>query len=192
MPVIRIDTKPLPTLSLEKRASLLATLKNELEQGTENGPVIFEIPLGKDCFDVLVIWDASDWRKLRPEERSDLIHEAYDEAKREQIAQASGVTHEEAIQQQLLPYAIASRLEEPLFGSLICEKDPQKMKELQSIICDAKRAYGGVVWPYGKMELRFPTREMAEIILAKLKNDKAFDGLEHYWSVVESPADLAW
>lgn len=183
MPVIRVDTTPMPTLTSEKRAAVLAKLKNEFSQGTKDGPIIFEIPLGTDCFDVLVIWENLDWIKLRPEERSDLIRDAYDHDKREQIAQASGVTYDEAIQQGLLPYTIVSSFEQNAkFASQACYKDKSAIEELMGQIRNAKLANGGIVWPNGKLELRFPTRAMVDAVYAKLSTDPEYKYF--YWSVV--------
>jgi len=183
MPVIRIDTTATPTLTPEKRASLLVKLKNEFDQDTEHGPVIFQIPLGTDCMDVLVVWEDQDWVKLTSEERSRLILDAYDDDKREQIAQASGVTYDEAMQQQLLPYTIVSTFEkEPTFASRAFGNNKNEIEKLMAKIRDAKRANGGMVLPDGKIELRFPTRAMLDNVFTKLREaDKEHD---FYWSVV--------
>ena len=166
MPVIRIDSTT-TTIPAEKRASYLATLKGEFVKGTDRGPVIFEIPLGTDCFDVLVVWQ--DWADWPTEDRTRLILDAYDEDRREQIAQALGVTFEEAMQQQLLPYTIVSTLErEPKMAYLVCGRDEGKVKELMEEIRKAKLANGGIVFPDGKVELRFPKRSMLDSVFAKL------------------------
>ena len=111
MPVIRVDeTTTTTTVDPQQRASLLTKLKDEFKKSTEQGPVIFEIPLGTECFDVLVVWE--QWADWPSDERSRLILDAYEDDRRDQIAQASGVTYHEAIQQQLLPYTIVSQFEQ--------------------------------------------------------------------------------
>jgi hypothetical protein len=158
----------------------LAELKDEFRQSTEDGPVIFEIPLGTECFDVLVVWQK--WAELHSEARTSLILEAYGD-QQEKIAQASGATYEEAIQQQLLPYTIVSTFEkEPKFALLACGKDENEVKKLMARIGDAKRANGGIALPDGRVELRFPTRAMLDDVFTRLKATDT--NHEFYWSVV--------
>ena len=139
-----------------------------------------KIPGGTECFDVLVVWE--NWTELRSEERTSLILDAYGD-KQQKIAQALGVTYEEAMQQQLLPYTIVSAFEQNQeFASLACYKDPNEVRKLLEAIRNVKRTHGGIVLPNGKIELRFPTRAMADNTYAKLfasKKDRDF-----YWSVV--------
>ena len=180
MPVIRVDTTT-TTLSPEERTSFLTTLKGEFKHSTERGPVIFEIPLGTEYFDVLVVWEA--WADWPSEERSRLILDAYDEHRREQIAQVTGVTYDEAIQQQFLPYTIVSIFERypRKFALLLKDKDENKVNELMDKIRKVKVANGGIVLPDGKVELRFPTRVMLDNVLARLKAADPSD--EFCWSV---------
>ena len=167
MPVIRVDDTKTTTVSPEERAAFLEKLKGEFEHTTEDGPVIFEIPLGTDCFDVLVVWEK--WADWPSEERSPLILEAYDEDKRKQIAQVMGVTYNEAIQQQLLPYTIVSPPDwNDKTAWLVCNKDENEVLRLRARIREAKLANGGMVSPIGKAELRFPTRAMADQVLRKI------------------------
>src|SRR5664279_2328544 len=93
MPVIRMsDATTTTTLSPGVRESLLTKLKNEFSKSTEGGPVIFEVSLGTECFDVLVVWQ--EWAKVQSaEDRTRLILDAYGE-NQEKIAQALGVTYE--------------------------------------------------------------------------------------------------
>jgi hypothetical protein len=169
MPVIRIDTTtPTMMLSPETRVSLLAKLKDEIGEktNTAEGPVVFEIPMGSECLDILVVWE--EWLGVRSEDRTALILEAYGD-RQATISQALGVTYEEAVQQQLLPYAVVSVLEEnPEFASKACSGDLRKVQELVAKIRKVKRENGGIVLPDGRIELRFPDRTMAKSILKLL------------------------
>ena len=87
MPVIRL-TPTAPAFRLEQCQALLDQLSRELAgQATENGPVVFEIPLDQtDKMDVLVVWEA--WKDVPSEIRSDVILEAYKD-KKDKISQRS-------------------------------------------------------------------------------------------------------
>jgi hypothetical protein len=182
MPVIRMSTTT-TTLPPDVRESLLTRLKDEFDQSTEGGPVIFEIPLGIECFDVLVVWQ--EWANLRSEDRTRLILDAYGE-NQEKIAQALGVTYEEAIQQQLLPYTIVSAFENHKFAWLVCDKNEGKAEKLLADIRNDKRANGGIVLSKDRVELRFPTQAMADNICEKLR--AADTEYNSYWSVVAEVA----
>ncbi len=184
MPLIRVDStittaRPTP----KNREELLAKLKNEIEgQVTEGGPVIFEIPGECEHFDVLVVWE--EWKEWESEIRTGLILDAYGD-KNNVISQALGVTYEEAMQQQLLPYVVVSAFEQnPRIASLVCDRDEQPVEKLIKDIREAKRAKGGILLPNGKVELRFPTRAMAESTYEALFADKEYRYF--YWSVVPS------
>lgn len=181
MPVIKMDTTTTTTLSPAVRGLLLTRLKNEREKSTEGGPVIFEIPLGSECIDVLVVWQ--EWVPVQSaEDRTRLILDAYGD-EQEKIAQALGVTYEEAMQQRLLPHIIVSALEEnDKFALLACNGDENEVKRLLADICKDKRAMGGIVVSEERVELRFPTRAMADNICEKLRT--ADTTYKLYWSVV--------
>lgn len=171
MPVFRM---PAPTVSPALRRSLLEKLRRERQQPGESGePLIFEIPVEQpDRIDVLVVWQ--EWEDVPSLERTNIILEAYAD-KEDELAQAVGVTYEEAMQQQLLPYAIKSRFEvSPKFLSLVCP-DPNEAKERLATLRQAMLELGGVKRMGEKVDLRFPTREMAkealEELLARLPND---------------------
>jgi hypothetical protein len=181
MPVIRMsDATTTTTLAPEVRERLLTQLKNEFNKSTESGPVIFEIPLGTECFDVLVVWQ--EWAKVQSaEDRTRLILDVYGE-KQKEIAQALGVTYEEAIQQQLLPYTIVSSFEtNDKLAWLACGKDEGEVKKLLADIRSDKLANGGIVLPSGKVELRFPTRALTDSTRDKLR--AADTRYKDYWSV---------
>jgi hypothetical protein len=171
------------------RESLLEKLKGEIEgRSTVGGPVIFEIPEGTDTVDVLVVWENKDWAELRSEDRASLILDAYGD-RRQRIAQALGVTPEEAVQEQFLPYAVVSAFEQnPKFASLACGGNQSEIEKLLADIRDAKRSMGGIVLPHGKIELRFPTRAMADSTYAALFADAKYR--DFYWSVVPTATSV--
>jgi hypothetical protein len=166
MPVIRLT----PTASAfrrEQRQALLDQLSRELAgQATEKGPVVFEIPLDQiDKMDVLVVWEA--WKDVPSEIRSDVILEAYKD-KKDAISQALGVTHQEANDQTLLPYAVLPMARRG-------EVDPETLKA-------AMLKQGGFTLEGGKVDLRFPTRTMAQEAHRRLCDEVP----KGYWSMVES------
>jgi len=104
MPVVR-GVPSVNVLDPDRRRSLVESLRNEVSGGaTPGGPVVYEIPLDQtDKIDVLVVW--GEWAGIGSEDRTNVILESYgDQDKR--IAQALGVTYEEAVDQQLLPYSV--------------------------------------------------------------------------------------
>ena len=104
VPVIRGKSSTI-ALTPSRRNTLLKQLVKELKGlPTANGPLVFEIPLEQsDRIDVLAVWQALE--DLRSEDRTELILDAY-KGQHRKIAQALGVTHQEAMEQQLLPYAV--------------------------------------------------------------------------------------
>jgi hypothetical protein len=134
-------------------------LKKEIAGETIfGGPVVFEISAGTECFDVIVVWE--QWVSVsRSEDRTALILDAYAEDKRQRIAQALGVTYDEAVLEQLLPYVVVSQFEHEKMR-LLAFRD--KADDVLRRIRTAKREQGGFDLPNGNVELRFPTREMAE------------------------------
>lgn len=146
MPVIRGAARA-PAVTAEQRKRIAEQLALELSgQQTPGGPVVFEIPFDEqDRIDVLVVWDA--WEPFGSADRSGLILDAYGAtAPKAVIAQALGVTYREAIEQQVLPYAVV-----PLTRR--GETDDEMKK--------AMLAEGGFVLPDGKVDLRFPTMALA-------------------------------
>jgi hypothetical protein len=166
MPVIRGEPAA-KAITHAQRKNLVNQLKNELSgQLSQNGPVIFEIPLEQsDKIDVLVVWDA--WEPFRSEDRSSVILEAYKEQKRN-IAQALGVTYREALEQQVLPYAVIPMVRRG-------EVNAEELKK-------AMIAEGGFSLEGGKFDLRFPTMALAEQAHRRL-SDKLPKG---YWSIVQT------
>ena len=85
-----------------------------------------------------------------------------------QIAQALGVTYQEAIEQQVLPYAVVPMIRR---GELN-DEDVKK----------AMLAEGGFALENGKVDLRFPTMPLAEQAHKRLT-----DALpKGYWSIVQT------
>lgn len=166
MPVIRGEAVA-HAIAPEQRKSVAEQLGRELAgKTTANGPVIFEIPFqSPDWFDVLVVWDA--WKPFSSEERSNMILDAYGDRKT-RIVQALGVTAQEAIEDQVLPYAVRAMTR----GG---EVDEENLKE-------ALIAEGGMTLANGKVDLRLPTMAMAQAALRTLV-DKLPNG---HWALVQS------
>ena len=178
MPVVRIGTTtPTRLLNTETRASLLGTLKSEIASPSPDGPVIFEIPMGSEFLDILVVW--KEWLGVRSEDRSALIFEAYSDKQRA-ISQALGVTYDEAMRQQLLPYSIVSLIEENETTALsVCQGDHREIAKRLDRIRNVKHNNGGIVLPDGSVELRFPDRAMAISALQDLLRESH----ELYWTI---------
>jgi hypothetical protein len=161
MPVIRGPVKG-PALAHDKRMELLERFVNELSGNPSpsdkivwESPLIFEIPLERldgtsDHIDVLVVWDA--FRDLRSEERSTLILDAYKD-RADNIVQALGVTHDEMMEQCVLPYRMM-HMERP--GEV-------DLSELNNAML-----HEGGFQIGNRVELLLPTRRMAEAALGHL------------------------
>jgi len=166
MPVIRGQAQ-VSVVTAEQRQKAAEQLGKELAgEQTPGGPVIFEIPFEEqDRIDVLVVWDA--WGPFTPTDRSNMILEAYRSTKIE-VAQALGVTYNEAIEQQVLPYAVVPMIRR----GEISETDVKK----------AMLAEGGFALENDKVDLRFPTMSLAEQAHKRLA-----DALpKGYWSIVQT------
>jgi hypothetical protein len=171
MPVIRGE--PTTTaLSEDRRTVLLQQLTDERSgKSIENGPVIFEIPLeGSSKMDVMVVWEV--FKDLHAEDRTALILEAYQEQKNV-ISQALGVTYAEALDQQLLPYAV-------LPMSRPGEADAAELRKRML-------EQGGICIAGEKVDLRFPTMAMAEAAHRKLSKQLP----NGYWSIVQTVAPIS-
>jgi len=168
MPVIR-QTAAGPVLKGEDRAALTAQLAKELAgKATENGPVIFEIPVsGGKKIDVLVVWEKWKENGIPSQTRSDIILAAYGK-KKNKIAQPLGVTYVEAMEQNLLPYAVVP----------MARKNEVPADQLIAVM----KQHGGFVLEDNKVDLRFPTLEMAQDAHAKLVDELP----KAYWSIVHS------
>lgn len=172
MPVIRGEAIA-RVITTEQRRGVVDQLSKELSgEITPDGPVIFEIPFEtSEKFDVLVVWDA--WEPFGSEDRSNIILEVYKERK-EMIAQALGVTHGEAIEQQVLPYAVIPMVRRE-------EVDSEKLKRVMII-------EGGFALKNGKVDLRFPTMSLAEEAHRRLSDEMPTG----YWSIVQTAASIPY
>lgn len=157
MPVIR-GSPTTGAVTPRRRKELLDQLTRELAgDSSDSGPVIFEIPLEQsDKFDIMVVWDA--WDSLRSEDRTSIIVAAY-QGQEETIAQALGVTRQEAIEQKLLPYKVV-----PMSLGIVVRGD-----ELTRAI----HAEGGLAFKGKRLELRLPTMGLAVAARGRLSKQFA-------------------
>ena len=184
MPVIRTTGREEPLATI--REHLADLLVNELMgERSRMGPVIFELPTDQlQQVDVVVVWEA--WKSLRPEARVAVVNDAYNrfervlEASIHQVdpskprprlvptpASITCVTWDDLINFDLLPYKI-----EPTAG-----QDQVDPDDVRLLMIDA-----GAIWtPFG-VQLRFPTKEMATDVYARLMEEMP----EARWSIVES------
>ncbi len=167
MPVIRVTANAMVFKGKDRKAMVGELAKELAGQSTENGPVIFEIPLkGSDKIDALVVWNKWQEKDVPPQTRSDMILDAYGD-KKDRIAQALGVTYKEAMDENLLPYAVVP----------MARKHLAPPEELGA----AMKKHGAFVFD-DKVELRFPTMEMAREAHQKLVDEIP----KGYWSIVQS------
>ncbi|HEX3149391.1 MAG TPA: hypothetical protein VHR66_15060 [Gemmataceae bacterium] len=166
MPVIRGQAE-VSVITAEQRKQVAEQLAMELAgKSIPDGPIIFEIPLdSQGRIDVLVMWEA--WKPFSSTDRSNMIIEAY-KASNLKIAQALGVTYQEAVEQQVLPYAVLPMIRQ----GEVNEEDVKK----------AMLAEGGILLKSGKIDLRFPT-----MLLAEQAHKRLTDALpKGYWSIVQT------
>ena len=186
----------MPVIRATGRGESVANLRNQLSEalvkelrgdGTRNGPLIFEIPTGRnDEIDVVVVWEA--WRSLTPGDRTDVIRRAYEQYGRElsdavrsldptntqrypvgpRVAKISiGTTWDQALADGILPYSI-----QPRVGS----NDQIDLAFLRHLMIEA----GAIERPEG-VQLRFPDRKLASEAHARLCEQMP----EAHWSIVE-------
>lgn len=122
MPVIR-SSKQASYAASVKELLIDQLVKELLQEGTREGPVIFEIPTQDPrMIDVIVVWDS--WKGIPPAERMEIIREAYSRyagsleeslrgvdmpAERRALPTVAipiGATVVEAVNDNLLPYRI--------------------------------------------------------------------------------------
>ncbi|WP_459558188.1 hypothetical protein [Lacunimicrobium album] len=166
MPVIRGQSRQ--QISRGDREKLKQSLIDEyMGNGIYAGPVIYEIPLEEgESTDVLVVWDK--WQNVGSSDRSEIIRDAcHDVEPNMKISLALGVTYAEAIEQRLLLYSVLPMVKRG-------EVDREKLTE-------AMMSLGGFRLENGKIDLRFPTMELAEQAHRTLV-DNIPNG---YWSIVQ-------
>lgn len=141
------------SVDAEVRKRLLSALTAELkvESGTTSPdrPSVFEQAVSQtDTYHVLVVWEA--WGEIPSEERGGIILEAYEQADpgiMPKITVAMGVTLEEALEMDLLPYQVMTARK---------NGDPVSYQQLE----DAMRQEGALKTPFG-IRMYFPTHEAA-------------------------------
>ena len=171
MPVFRGDSQS-TAISQEAREGIIDQIGSEISGSTsENGPVIFEIPLkGMDKYDVLVVWEEWETKQIPSESRGDLIAEAYKSKSSpiaDHIALTLGATYAEALDQHLLPYGIVPNLDR-----FVVPNDK---------MVSAMKKRGAFRLPKNRLDLRFPTLEMAHKAHKQLVDEIP----EGYWSIVQ-------
>jgi hypothetical protein len=168
MPVIKL-TATGSVLNDADKAAIISQLTKELEEApTADGPVIFEIPLsGGDKFDVLVVWEKWKENNIPTQTRSEMIMAAYGD-KTDKIALPLGVTYQEAMEQNLLPYAVIP----------MARKNEVPAEQLKA----SMKKYGAFALPGDKVDLRLPTIELASDIHKKLVDELP----KAYWSIAQS------
>jgi hypothetical protein len=107
----------------------------------------------------MVVWQ--EWNDVPSADRANIILEAYDD-QRDHLVQAIGATYDEAVAQHLLPYRMVSVLDRPKkFLSLMCPT-AQAQSDLRNAIRSALLQEPGARQVGDRIDLRFPTKEMAE------------------------------
>lgn len=163
MPVIRQDIDRLPK---ERRLHLLNELRMEIQNpknSAPGGPTIFEIPFVGTRYEIMVVWDK--WEGVQPDERTEIINEAYGGSPIE-ISQAMGVTFYEAAEDHLLPYEVL-----PYRG-----KGGGNRNDLFKAMLEE----GAIARGEDVCLLKFPTSRMAEAAYERL-NKKIPEG---QWTIV--------
>jgi hypothetical protein len=155
------------------RSEFIKVLAKELtvESSTPRQPFIFEQEIPEtDTFHVIVFWER--WTDVPPEERSSIILDAYeqaDPATAPNVTIAMGVTMDEAIRMNLLPFRVESAIRNANSGVNVGKLKKTMLEQ-------------GAVERSGGLELRFPTRQLAEEALERLCN-KAPEG---NWTIAET------
>jgi hypothetical protein len=142
----------------------VSDLQRAVEHPSPGEPVIFLIPFGGARFDVMVVWNK--WRDVQPDERTEIISQVYSTPDLEiEIGQAMGVTYDEAMHDHLLPYQIHP-----------CAKEGEAdLAALNQAMSDE----GAIPLGEGRVDLRFPTGRMADVVCEKLNERKP----EGHWVV---------
>lgn len=159
------------------REELVAVLANELRvpaSGGSHQPFIFEQEIPQtDTFHVIVFWDR--WREVPPEERSAIIMDAYERTEPSMVPQvtiAMGVTVEEAIRMDLLPFQV-----QPMTR----DSDHADSERLRTLMIEE-----GAVQTRDGLQLRFPTRRLAEEAMERLLKEAP----EGHWTLVETVTSI--
>jgi hypothetical protein len=165
MPIIRDEPIRLP---LKRHEQLLDELRKAMTSPSSGEPVVFEIPFTGTLYDVMVVWNL--WEGVQADERTDIIAAAYrDCGRRVEIAQAMGVTYNEAMADHLLPYQVQPQAE------------PEDAEVQQAMLAE-----GAIPLGKGKCDLRFPNMRMAEAAHRRLVQKMP----KGYWAIVTVAAYL--
>lgn len=184
MPVIRPTGRGEPLATVRDHLADLL-VKELLGERTRLGPVVFELPTEQqDSVDVIVVWEA--WKSLPVNARSAVVRDAYSRFKKTLEASVPSIDHEkprgalapvpasviavtweDLAQTDILPYQI-----EPMARKN--EADPE---DIRLLMMDS----GAIQTPFG-IQLRFPTKEMAADVHARLMEEMP----EAHWSLVET------
>jgi hypothetical protein len=184
MPVIRPAGRKQPIATVRDNLTDLL-VKELMGERSRMGPVIFELPTDQaNQVDVIVVWEA--WKSLPLEARSQVVRDAYQrfarvlESSLHQIdpnkprdllvptpASVTCATWDDLTTLDLLPYKIQPTAGEDAF-------DPEDARLLMTEV--------GAIWtPFG-VQLRFPNKEMATDVYARLMTEMP----EARWSIIES------
>jgi hypothetical protein len=184
MPVIRPAGRKQPIATVRDHLTDLL-VKELMGERSRMGPVIFELPTDQaNQVDVIVVWEA--WKSLPPEARSEVVRDAYQrfarvlESSLHQIdpnkprdllvptpASVTCATWDDLTTLDLLPYKIQPTAGEDAF-------DPEDARLSMTEV--------GAIWtPFG-VQLRFPNKEMATDVYARLMTEMP----EARWSIIES------
>lgn len=163
-----------PQDRLSPYSDLVQKLANELRKDSSSGePIIIERPVGtKGAVHVFVVW--SKWPRVPNADRSAVILAAYKQAIPKlvsRIAVTMGVTFEVAMELNLLPFAVQPRKD--MYALLGKHDFHQHML-----------AEGAFFSQQNELELRFPTKEMAEAARSRIA--KRTDTSPGDWAVIQS------
>ena len=169
MPRKKIGTQRPPTRVQGKFAEQLAA---ELNSGRESGqPLIYEQEFSSGKVSVTVIWD--EWARLPFDERTAVIHRAYELAEgrdcKERIVLASGLTVPQAHEAGMLPYQIIPALR---------RNDPVTLEQAHQAFLE-EGASQLVNSP--ALQLRFATEEEAQACQQRLI--RRFPGSDDVWII---------
>jgi len=166
MPRIRAEA---PTDRIAPFRDLVSKLATELRHNSHTGqPVIVERKAGTaGAQHVFVFWD--EWSRVPPSLRGAVILAAYEQADPEmvnQITLAMGVTMEQALSMNLLPYAVTPML-----------RNTDKLKPDEAIRLMQRE--GAFKTSDDLWHLCFPTMDLAEAARKKLADASSPD----YWAI---------
>ncbi len=155
-------------------SGLVGRLADEWNSDREYGqPVIYEEPLPGNRLHVTVVWD--DWDRLPPEERTEIIVQAYEKVQGpgagDRIALASGLTVPEAHAAGMLPFAIVTALR---------SGDAFTWDQCREAVIEEGAS---ILWGTDRPQLRFASREEAEAARRRLAD--RLNGSDPIWLITQ-------